>query len=218
MNALTFSRIAPAVCWLVLGALIASFLVTRCDPGPPLTPSMVRVDTVEAEHWRQRSIEPARQVDPAAGRFEQLKRTLEGIQARGPTTLTVYDTIIDVRTDTVILALSVDESGTLTLDTAVPDSHGLHRPQTGRGAQLGDCDEGWAIRGTQVICDRARLGHLRLLARAGLRSDITTPAPLPTLAIGARWTPSYRSRWAIEARVTEQLAGELTIERHFQIW
>lgn len=203
---------------LVLGALLSAAVLRACDGDPlPVSPTFVQVDTAAAAAWRARSVVLERELGEATGHVNRLRRRLEGVERRSPRTITVYDTVVDLRRDTVILTVQADAGGQLTLDVATPDSGG-HRPETHRGASLADCDEGWSIRGKDVICDRARLGHLRLFARAGVAMAYPELAGAPRLELGARWVPNYRSGWAIEARATGLQGGMFTIERQMPIW
>jgi hypothetical protein len=202
---------------LILGGLLATGIVRACSHPVPVSPALVRADTAAAAAWAAREAQLERELGEARGVAARLRRRLEGIERRPPRTVVIYDTIIDLRRDTVVLAAKADAGGRLTLDVALPASAG-HRPRTERGAELGNCDEGWSIRGSEVTCDRARLGHLRLLVRAGARVEWPPGDFAPALEVGARWAPSYRSPWALEAQIRSLSAATLTIERHLPMW
>jgi hypothetical protein len=209
------------VAWALVAALATAGLLRACDRAAPPPPAeRLVVDTASAAQWRARAERHAREAAEAKGAVERLRRELAGIERRAPRTVTVYDTIVDLRQDTVILAARVDGSGVLTLDVATPDSAG-HRPATARGIRLGDCDDGWTVRGLDVQCNRARLGHLSVIGRAGVE---TRPAAYPELTAapaieaGIRWTPSYRSTWAVEATAAPGGRAILRIEKGLRIF
>lgn len=126
-----------------------------------------------------------------------LRGFIEGIEERNPAVIIRTDTLVPPP-DTVIRFLSVGDDGNLTVeiltDTIIQvdtlaQTDTLYVPQVRTGINVADCDEGFTVQAGQVLCNRARLGHLYLGPSASLKNA------------GAflLWEPSYRSLWRFEA-------------------
>jgi hypothetical protein len=208
--------------WTVVAALLLLGVLRTCDrqARPVGTAERVVVDTASAARWRARADRLTREAADAQTTIERLKRELAGVERRAPRTITVYDTILDLRRDTVILAARIDARGVLTLDIATPDSTG-HRPATAGGIRVSDCDDGVLIAGLDIQCNRARLGHLAIITRAGVETHPAAYPALtatPTVEAGLRWTPSYRSTWAVELTGDMRGRANLRIEKGLRLF
>jgi hypothetical protein len=206
--------------FLVIACVLVVALLRSCSVGVRVPQgAAVVVDTADANAWRERAERYEREVSETRSLLGQLKRDLAGMERRTPTRITVYDTIISVERDTVILFASVDSKGVLTIDAGVPDATG-HRPVSATGIITSDCDDGWLLRGTTVICNRARMGHLSIIARAGVAADqlAMPPVVVPVAEGGLRWTPSYRSQWAVELVSDVNGRAALRIERGLRLF
>jgi hypothetical protein len=170
-------------------------------------------DTANAAAYQAR----AQELEAAAQENSRLKAALKALEQRRPERVVVYDTIIDIRRDTVILGAQQDSHGRLTVDLATPDSAG-HRPETRTGIQLGDCDDGWTIRAGSVLCDRARFGHLSILARGGTAYDTGAGVLSPSLQAGIRWSQTFRGTWSAEATVDQTGIVRVGVEKQFRLW
>lgn len=216
-------RSIPAgLIWALAGALLTGLLFRSCSPAAPSGPTVVQVDTAAAAAWRSRSLSLERAMADSVGRLATLRRRLDGIDFRTPEMVTVYDTVLSLATDTVILAVSVDSRGRLTQDLALPDSVG-HRPATSSPIRVGDCDDGFQLRSGQVRCDRPRFGHLVAFVGAGVQSDPIWGSGLPPPvaahgAVGLSWTPSFRSTWSAEARLQENGRAVAVVRRGVRLW
>lgn len=136
-----------------------------------------------------------------------LRARLAGIGELQPTTIYVTDTLVSPP-DTIIRFLRVDNrTQTLSIEFLMPDSVtvGL-RPELHTGFDISGCDDGWAIQDGTVLCDRARLGHLSLIA------DIGTTSTLGTI-----WTPSYRSPWSVTIAHTGSKLN-IGVRRAWRLW
>lgn len=216
---MTLPRIPRSAAWAIVASLATLFLARGCERPAEVRTELV-VDTASAALWRARHDRLAREHADSVGLLEKARRAAAGIERRTPARVVVYDTVVDLRRDTVILYAQQDARGRLTIGAGVPDSAG-HRPVEARGISIGDCDDGWSIRGTSVVCNRARLGHLSVIVRGGVEVqalDYPALRPEPALATGLRWQPSYRSTWAVEATAEPSGRVKLQVERGFRLF
>jgi hypothetical protein len=117
-----------------------------------------------------------------------LRGFIEGIESRPPRIIT--------KTDTLVLPAvaqgraRVDRSGQLTLEVLrlAPDT-AAYVPELHEDIDVSDCDEGFAINAGEVLCDRARLGHLYVVPASTLHYASAT----------LLWKRSYRSGWWFRA-------------------
>lgn len=214
-------NIPAGLLWALAGALLAGLLFRSCS-STPAGPSAVRVDTASAAAWRARSLSLERAMEDSVGRLATLRRKLDGVDFRTPEILTVYDTVISLATDTVLLAVEVDARGHLTQDLALPDSIG-HRPATSSPIRISDCDDGFRLQAGRVRCDRPRLGHLVAWVGAGAASDRVWGSGLPPPiaahgAVGLSWSPTFRSIWSAEARLEESGRAVVAVRRGVRLW
>ena len=103
--------------------------------------------------------------------------------------------------DTVFAAVRVGAGGWATLAPFIR-ADSLYTPEIWEGIDLSDCDEGFSISGGDIVCDKARLGHVQAFLR--LTGGYTLPGA-PTSPVGAatglEWAPSYRSTWGVEVAI-----------------
>lgn len=165
--------------WHVIVAvfLLATGWQVGARAGEPVT--LVVQDTVALEELERR-------LEAQRIRGDGLMAALENRQARGPDTVWVTDTLVSPP-DTVFEFIRLNERGNLTASRYTRDGE-LYAPQV-TTYNVSDCDEGFQLEGGTVICDKARFGHLYLLT--ALSSSYA--------GAGLRWTPGYKSRWALEA-------------------
>jgi hypothetical protein len=199
---------------------------SHCSPPRP-DPAFVHQDTVSAVHWRAQAQDASRQLaivrgeaEGLRGRVATLQSRLAGIEERKPARITVYDTVISLQRDTVVLRATLNPHGRLTLIGALPDSAGLHRPRTHHGIDVSDCDNGLDIIGTAVICNRPRLGHLDVYLSAGVSAPAHGLADgvRPSSEVGVKWYPSFRSTWAVQLSANVEGRAELRVQRGVRLW
>jgi hypothetical protein len=128
-------------------------------------------------------------------KYDGLRAKLEGIQKLKPQTRTVYDTLIQRIVEPVAERVVIGDGKVETL-VLRPDSNGF-QPVRERFTYK-NCDDRLEFIRGQVICNKARLGHVTLFARAGLSSNINVPNPAAILDAGISWQPSYRSTTQVE--------------------
>lgn len=218
---MTIPKIRPGLLWALAGALVAGLLVHSCAPHP-VGPAVVRIDTADASAWRARATQLERAMADSVGRIASLRRRLEGIETRRPDAVTVYDTVLDLRLDTVTLSLAIDARGRLIQEVALPDSAG-HRPATYSPILVGDCDGGLQLAEGRVQCNRPRLGHLVAFAGAGVASSEVWsggfPPPVTAYgAVGLAWTPAYRSTWSAEVRIEQDGRAVAAVRKGVRLW
>lgn len=155
-----------------------------------LTPQsfVERLESVQIENGRLRSI-------------------IEGLEARGPGKVYVVDTLF-APPDTVFLNFAVND-GELTVPRLVLETTEFYRPSI-LTYDVKNCDEGWSISGSQLICDKARLGHFSLFAEAvGLY-------PLGYIGrAGIDWQLNYQSAWVAGLAVSSDERIELSVRYRF---
>lgn len=164
----------------VLAALGVGVTFGPDDSPPPVPP---QVD----------SVAPQRLVEEVRGlRLENdgLRARLESREARQPRTIVRTDTVYQrLPPDTVYEALRV-EGGRLSTGLLFRRDS-VWVPELHRNIDVSDCDEGWSMAAGEVVCDRARFGHLFLGGELALRPWV-----------GVWWEPSYRSAWSVHVGYT----------------
>jgi len=80
-----------------------------------------------------------------------------------------------------------------------------------------DCDRGIVTGPTGLVCRTAPLGHLSIIARLGVGSQLGgTPHPIG--AVGVSWTPAFRSGFRIDAGIDIERRGYVGIERAVRLF
>ncbi len=133
-----------------------------------------------------------------------LRARIRGLETRVPVVVLRTDTIISPP-DTVFETVVLSAAGTLTISTL------NLREQTAEVQQdipVGDCDDGFVIQASGVICNKALLGHLYLFGSASSQYGIA----------GAYWEPSYRSTFRISAGYTTDARIELRVTKALRIF
>ena len=205
--------------------LLAALVLRRCSSTP--RPAPPPPDTATAAAWRLRATEAERAYQVAAGEAGGLRGKLatavariRGLEARELPIVTVFDTI--VRPDTVILSVGIDRGGHLVGSVGLRADSGGYRPGDTAPADVGACDDGWHLVGTHFVCDRARLGHLVVLARAGAAAPLERRFRAESVAgsaeLALRWTPAYRSTLGLELATTSSGRLELRVEKGLRLW
>lgn len=207
--------------------LIAPIALRTCSSNPrPLAPA--QVDTAAGDAFAAELAEAREQIetvrgerDGLRGRVATLQARVRGLEERTAEHITVYDTMIDVRTVPVGLQSSIDRRGQLTVLVAVPTAGG-HQPEQRERIDVADCDDGLTIVGADVICDRARLGHMSVYVSAGASapfSSLQERAQLrPHADIGVHWQPSFRSTWSVRLAAGTDGRVEVDVRRGIRIW
>lgn len=212
------ARIAIVVGAVALAAVVA--LLSWCSRPDPGTPTIVR-DTADAAYWRSRAAAVEHEVERVTGeadglrdRVAQLQTRVRGLESRAPDRIIVVDTVVVA--DTVVLYARLARSGVLEIATGIREPLG-YRPEILSGVRLGDCDDGWLIRGQDVVCDRARLGHLTAFVRAGAawRPDGLLSG---VGSAGLRWEPSFRSATAVEIAAQADGRVSLSGQAGWRVW
>lgn len=168
-------RYAP---WLVLAVLLV-FVGKAWGERGGGTEFVTRVDSVPDAAYRQ-------MVANLYLSNEGWRAQLEGIEALPPEVIVRTDTVV-APPDTVYRFVTVDGAGRLAVELLTRRDSAVYAPELHAGFIITDCDEGWQIRGSTVLCNRARLGHAYLTADAG-RYDALA---------GLDWQPSFRSPWLV---------------------
>lgn len=212
----------PDLPWLLLMAGFLALALRSCAVPPSPPPARIAVEESSAAAWATRVAELERAMADSVGALTRLRRTLAGVEMRRPDRVVVYDTVVSLVRDTVLLSVAVDDRGRMVQDVALPDSGG-HRPATYAPILVGDCDGGLRLEAGRVRCDRARLGHLVAWAGAGASAAYvwTGGFPPPIRAHGAAgltWTPAFRSLWSAEVRVETDGRAVAAVRRGVRLW
>lgn len=179
MPRLTFSatNVAMAVACLWLGAFF----------GPSPKPVLItQVDTLFYSAFRD-SLEAERL------EADGLRAKLAGRVRVEPVHIFRTDTLV-TPPDTVLRLVSVQHGELVLAPLIRTDS--LWAPELHR-FDVGNCDDGWSWAAGELVCDRARLGHLALYATMGVTSRPFGPMLNPALSTtaGLVWIPAFRSPW-----------------------
>lgn len=200
MKRVAWTNVAVGVVLLVVGY---SFR----EPGETVV--LTRVDTIPYAAYRD-SLKAERL--SAAG----WRAKLAGRMAITPTAITRTDTLV-IPPDTVLQLVRV-EGPTLTIAPLIRvDS--LWAPEL-HHYQIGNCDDGWSWAAGELVCDRARFGHLSLYATLGATGapfGATLNAALSTGA-GVEWSPSYRSGWRVSMAMDATGRLGLVAVRKWNVW
>lgn len=200
-------------------AILAAWALSRAMPST--TPAELHPEprvSAEAEAYRRRAEDLQARATIAEDRVSRLQAALRARSEARPRQVVVYDTVI--QPETVTIALAIDGRGRAELLRATKtDSAGSYTPERVT-LDLSACDDGIALAAGRVICDGARLGHLSAFAR--LRAATTPEGPLiaprAELQAGLRWTPSYRSGWAVEISADQEGRIGLAAERRLELF
>lgn len=179
----------------VVLALMAG-LSLRTEPTP--VEYATRVDTVSVSVMKD---------SLSAARLEE--SWLAGRSSVTPRVVMRTDTLV-LPPDTVLQLVNVSGS-TLSLGVLnVVDS--LWAPELHR-YDVGACDDGWSWSSGQLVCDRARLGHLRVVGSAAVLYPLGA-----TARAGVEWAPGQGSRWRVSAMVAPSGVVELGVSRGWQLF
>jgi hypothetical protein len=177
-------------------AVVGVAIVLSASAGWALKPGVVKTirDTVIVELPPTELLD---EIEDLAIENRGIRARLEARELRAPSVIYTTDTVVPPP-DTVIVSFRVDAGGVATLAPLIRRDS-LYAPEIWSGINLSDCDEGFSIVNGNVVCDRARLGHveafLRLTGGAGLSGD---SGDVFGASGGLQWTPSYRSGWAVQ--------------------
>ena len=191
-------------------AVVLALWVGRCF-APAITPVVItRVDTVPYAAFR----------DTVANlrlESEGLRAKLAGRSSVRAVTIVRTDTLV-LPPDTVLQLVSMSDDGTLSVAPLVRVDT-LWAPELHR-FDIADCDDGFSWAAGELVCDRARLGHLGLYATVGASYAPFVAIPNAALNMGAgiEWTPSYRSPWRASLEMAPTGRVALAIARKWQIW
>jgi len=189
---------ARSVRLLTVVVLVALGLFVGKSWGGSRVPDVVVADTVEVAPADYQRI--VNDLAIANSEVTGLRARIRGLEERGPTTVYVSDSVLV--TDTVFVV--VNERGQLTYQFATA----LDRPATVElrtGIDVANCDDGWQIRDRQVVCNRARFGHLWV-----------GPELSRSPGFAAWWRPSYRSPWEVSVRWDG--AWDFGVRRGVRLW
>lgn len=196
----------------VFGMVAAVAFGATFGPRDSVTHHVTQVDTVApAEFYRA--------VTELAIEKEGLRARLEGRESRRPSVVVRTDTVV-TPPDTVYDALRVTAAGTLTTSSLIRVAPDSVTPELAQGIPIGDCDEGLYVANGEVVCDRARFGHLHVLANVSLsakQAEITF-APEVSARSGAYWEPSYRSPWRVSLTYGIDQRLEIGVSRGVKIF
>lgn len=200
MKRVSLTNIAVAIGFLLVGIYASParepVTVTRTDTIPPA--AMVN----EVQNLRLAN--------------HGLRAKLAGQEAVVPSTITVTDTLV-TPPDTVLQLVRVEDQ-TLTLAPLIKGDS-LWAPEIHR-FDIAGCDDGFSWNAGELVCDRARLGHLALYAEAGVAGHPFSPIPnlAYQAAVGVQWTPSFRSGWRVSTALAMDGRATLTIRKGWSVW
>ena len=212
----------PDLPWLLLLAGLLALALRSCAVSPPPPPERIVVEESSAAAWAARVAELERAMADSVGALTRLRRALAGVEIRRPDRVVIFDTVVSLVRDTVLLSVAIGGRGHLVQDVALPDSGG-HRPAVYAPILVGDCDGGLRLEAGRVRCDRARLGHLVAWVGAGVSAEgvWTGGFPPPVRGYGAAgvsWTPSFRSTWSVELRAEADGRAVAAVRRGVRLW
>lgn len=206
--------------WVAILVLVVIVGWLYIDGGDSPTP-YVPADTVSGgmlDDLQQERDDLQRRAQRQGSLIENLRATIEGLEARRPERVTVFDTVI--RYDTVPVFLTVgmegDEATALRVEPA--DSAGMGQPRE-ETFDVSGCDEWQVMPDGTLVCDRPTFGHLSLVLFSAL--SVTSPESGGLVAdVNLRWRKHNDSPWRIGARwtTTRPRSVDFGIWRKVDIW
>lgn len=196
------------VAWtnVAVGVLLLCAGYSLREPGETVV--ITHVDTVPYAAFRD-------SLNTQRLEADGLRAKLAGRERLAPRTIVRTDTLVSPP-DTVLQLVNIGR-GILTVAPLVK-TDSLWRPELHR-YDVGACDDGWSWNAGELVCDKARLGHLSVTLAAGVALPIWEQGS-PGLAstAGVEWTSSNRSPW--RASMATDLTGRasLTVTRSLRLF
>ena len=200
MRRISWSNVLVAIGFLLVGRYM----------GVAAEPEVItRVDTVP----------PAAMADSLSALSLEvggLRAILDGRDYVSPRVILRTDTLV-TPPDTVLQLVAL-KGTTLSLAPLI-HTDSLWAPELHR-FDVGNCDDGFSWAAGELVCDRARFGHLALYAEAGMASRPFVPMPDLTYRAeaGVEWTPSYRSPWRGSLAMAPDGSVALTVTRGWRLF
>jgi hypothetical protein len=185
-----------AICAVVAIAAACAYIATR--PRPHVGDS-TPIRHAPATEFAARGRDVARDLEDLQGENGRLKKALavlQGKTAPKPDTIIQYDTVI-APPDTILLpGTTIDGDGQANVLRGVKDSIG-YKPELAKRIDVKDCDDGLAFDASGIVCNKARLGHVSVIARFGVSRETDGTFTVP-FAAGVRWDHTFRSTLSFE--------------------
>jgi len=188
---------------LVWGAALLLWLLLRLVAPRPAPDPVVEIREVDSPALLARITDLELEANGLRARLRGVERRAPEVIYRGTDPVTVPET--------VFVALAVDRKGVVSVGRMVEvgavEGAVQARPELLAGIRASDCDDGLSYGAGGLVCDRARAGHLALVAgaSAGWRMEPRWPplrdeerVPAIVGEAGLSWTPSYRSPLRID--------------------
>lgn len=174
----------PSFSNVVVGVLLLCAGYSFREPGETVV--VTRVDTIPFAAYR----DSTRNLRLTASSLR------DRLAARGvvqPRAILRTDTLV-LPPDTVLQVLQLSASGVLSLAPLIR-SDSLWAPEV-HSFDVGSCDDGFSWAAGELVCDRARFGHLSMTATAGAAYPFWGGThPEWESSVGLEWVPAYRSGW-----------------------
>lgn len=212
--ALLVSRTSPGfrtVCAVIATALACACVYARTRPHVPDTTPIRIASPQEFAHASDDLQRDLADLRGENGRLKRIAARWKGLAEASPDTIIRYDTLI-ARPDTVMLPSPVDKNGFLDLNRGIAADSGMLKPETAKRINVGNCDNGMVLGGTGIVCNRAMLGHLSIIARGGVSRDALGRLEYPAAA-GLRWDHTFRSTSSVEMMIDARarLSAQATV-------
>ena len=186
-------------------AVIAAIMVGRCSADLP--PPQTITETV------YKTVAPAAllaRVEALQMEKDGLRAALAGRSRLKPDTVIVTDTLV-MPPDTVLQLVSLDSNARLSLATLVARDT-LWAPEI-HSFDVSRCDDGFSWAAGALVCDRARLGHLKAFTSIGVGYAGASFAA--QAAVGLTWKSSNKSPWRADLGVNATGRAGLDIVREW---
>jgi hypothetical protein len=144
-----------------------------------------------------------------------VRATLSGVSVRLPETIFTADTLV-MPPVTFIGKARVDSDGFMSASRFTAQGDSLYSEELLERINVADCDDGWAIQGGGVACNRAVFGHLYLYGDVVAVYDRLSVAWEPV--VGVSWQRSYRSSWYFTAGVTAGAQFRFGVSRRLRLF
>lgn len=187
--------------------VVAALLIGRCSadfPPPPVITQVV-YDTIAPTALLDSVRAMRMQADGLQAKIAARSRVL-------PERIIVTDTFV-TPPDTVLQAVTLRGTNLSIAPLIRFDSAGW-RPEIHRFNVAG-CDDGFSWAAGELVCDRARFGHLSPFVAFGVERE---QGYAFGASVGLGWTPSNASPWVIGVELDAKGVGKLGVVREWRLW
>lgn len=191
-----------------VAVVVIALFIGRCTADLPSMPVITVRDTVAPAALLDSISRMAIEVDG-------LKAKLHDRKPLAPERIVITDTLV-TPPDTVLQLVALDRRGTLSLAPLI-HRDSLWAPEIHQ-FDVSGCDDGFSWAAGELVCDRARFGHLSAYAALGAGTPVTGMSFSTSAALGVAWKRSDKSAWTMGLEIDAAGRAQLEVVRDLKIW